>query len=69
MEGAPVDENNDNDDGTASAANARTAESIGDAPLPTAGKLRSRQNVAFQAWRFVRINLRMLKMIASGHDS
>lgn len=63
-EGTPV---NDKNDTWSSPANARTAESIGDAPLPTPGKLRSRQNVPFQAWRFIRINLRMLKMIASGH--
>lgn len=45
-----------------------TAERISGAPLPTAATLRMRQNVAFQFWRFFRINLKMLRIIASGHE-
>ncbi len=51
-----------------SEVNARTAERIADAPLPTGTKLRMRQNLLFQLWRFVRINLRMMRIIYSGHD-
>lgn len=63
MEGTPVD-----DDSIASAANTRTAEQIAGAPLPTRGTLRMRQNPLIQSWRFIRINLKMMRIIASGHD-
>jgi len=42
--------------------------SITDAPLPTEKTLRSRTNLAFQAWRFVAINTRMLNIIRKGHS-
>jgi len=61
MKGAPVD-----DDNSYSDVDVRTAESIADAPLPTSAKLRLRQNLLVQFWRFVRINLRMLRII-HGH--
>ena len=40
--------------------------SIARAPLPTAQTLRRRKSLAFQAWRFVALNLRMLTMITKG---
>lgn len=43
--------------------NALTAERIGDAPLPTPTTLRMRQNVIVQFGRFIRINLKMLRII------
>lgn len=56
------------DDNTVdSEANIRTAESIAYAPLPTRAKLRMRQNLAFQFWRFARINLKMVRIGLSGH--
>ncbi len=45
----------------------RTAERIADAPLPTRATLRKRQNLFVQFWRFIRINLRMTRIIFSGH--
>jgi hypothetical protein len=62
MEGAPMA-----DDSIDSAVNVLTAERIADAPLPTRAKLRMRQNLVVQFWRFVRINLRMMRIIYSGH--
>jgi len=62
MKGDPV-----NDDNIDSEVNVRTAERIADAPLPTRAKLRMRQNLLVQFWRFVRINLRMMRIIYSGH--
>lgn len=56
-----------NNDSIDSAANAATAEKIADAPLPTGRTLRMRQNLLVQSWRFVRINLRMMRIIFSGH--
>lgn len=56
------------DDSIDSEVNVRTAERIADAPLPTRAKLRMRQNLLFQFWRFARINLKMLRVIYSGHD-
>lgn len=53
----------DNQDTDPSTLNARTAEQIAGAPLPTATKLRMRQNLVVQLWRFARINLRMLRII------
>lgn len=50
-----------------SQADVRTAESIADAPLPTRAKLRMRQNLLFQFWRFARINLKMMRIIYGGH--
>lgn len=64
MKGIPVDDNR-----IYSEADARTAESIADAPLPTPAKLRMRQNLLFQFWRFARINLKMLRIIFNGHGS
>ncbi|MHA7649564.1 hypothetical protein ACX9NE_07345 [Mycobacterium sp. ML4] len=46
-----------------SQVNVQTAERIADAPLPTDATLRKRQNLAIQLWRFVRINLRMMRII------
>lgn len=63
MESAPMD-----DDNIYSDVDARTAERIADAPLPTRAKLRTRQNLLIQFWRFARINLRMMRIIFSGHD-
>lgn len=51
-----------------SEANIRTSESIAYAPLPTRVKLRMRQNLLVQFWRFGRINLKMMRIIFSGHD-
>jgi len=62
MKGDPV-----NDDNIDSEVNVRTAERIADAPLPTRAKLRMRQNLLVQFWRFVRINLRMMRIIYSRH--
>lgn len=56
------------DEGIDSEANVRTAERIADAPLPTRTTLRMRQNLAVQFWRFVCINLKMMRIIFSGHD-
>lgn len=48
---------------TDSQVNIQTAERIADAPLPTDTTRRRRQNLAIQTWRFVRINLRMMRII------
>ncbi len=45
--------------------NADTA--IASAPLPTPKTVRGRTNLPVQAWRFVAINLRMIKIIRKGH--
>ena len=46
-----------------------TAEtSIAQAPLPTEKTVKSRTNLAIQAWRFAAINIRMVKMIRKGHS-
>jgi hypothetical protein len=42
-------------------------ESIASAPMPTEMTLRARRNLAFQFWRFLLINLKMIKMIRKGH--
>ena len=42
-------------------------DSIAQAPLPTEKTLRFRKNVVFQFWRFVAINIKMLKLIRKGH--
>ncbi len=55
------------DDNIYSEVDARTAERIADAPLPTTATLRMRQNLLVQFWRFVRINLKMMRIIHSGH--
>jgi hypothetical protein len=55
------------DDNIYSEVDARTAERIADAPLPTRATLRMRQNLLVQFWRFVRINLKMMRIITSGH--
>ncbi len=55
------------DDRIDTEANVRTAERIADAPLPTGATLRMRQNLLVQFWRFVRINLKMMRIIYSGH--
>ena len=52
-----------NDESIDTEVNVRTAERIADAPLPTGATLRMRQNLLFQFWRFVRINLKMLRII------
>lgn len=50
-----------------SAVDARTAERIDDAPLPTRATLRMRQSLVVQLWRFVRISFRMVRIIQGGH--
>ncbi|WP_158086634.1 hypothetical protein [Mycobacterium scrofulaceum] len=47
--------------------NALTAERIADAPLPTPTTLRMRQSIFVQFGRFIRINLKMLRIIYGGH--
>ncbi|MDR0782166.1 MAG: hypothetical protein LBE83_00155 [Propionibacteriaceae bacterium] len=37
------------------------------APLPTAKTLRQRRNLAYQFVRFLGINLKMIRVIVSGH--
>jgi len=37
------------------------------APTPTKGTRRMRQSVFWQLWRFVAINLKMLKLMAKSH--
>ena len=51
------------DENIYSEVNVQTAERIADAPLPTGARLRMRQNLLVQFWRFVRINLKMLRII------
>jgi hypothetical protein len=41
--------------------------SIADAPLPTSHTLGARRNLFVQSWRFIAINIRMVKMILKGH--
>ncbi len=41
-------------------------DTIARAPLPTPRTLRRRQNLAYQAWRFVATNLRMIRMVTKG---
>lgn len=41
--------------------------SIAEAPLPTAGTLRRRKSLIYQATRFVAFNLRMMKMVTRAH--
>ena len=55
------------DENIYSEVNLQTAERIADAPLPTGTTLRMRQNLFVQFWRFVRINLKMLRII-HGHS-
>lgn len=55
------------DDGIYSEVDLRTAECIADAPLPTQATLRMRQNLLIQFWRFVSINLKMVRIIFRGH--
>lgn len=40
---------------------------IAKAPLPTAKTLKARKNLLIQLWRFVAINIRMVKMIFKGN--
>ncbi len=44
----------------------QAAADIKNAPLPTQRTLRLRQNLAFQLWRFIILNLRFAKIIAKG---
>lgn len=44
-----------------------TNEAIAAAPMPTPQTLRRRNSVLFQMWRFVVINLRMIRVILRGH--
>jgi hypothetical protein len=37
------------------------------APMPTKRTVRSRTSLPYQAWRFGRVNLRMMKMIRRSH--
>jgi hypothetical protein len=41
--------------------------SIAKAPLPTPKTLRTRNSLFVQSWRFIAINMRMVKMILKGH--
>lgn len=41
--------------------------SLAGAPLPTATTIRMRTFVPYQAYRFLRVNLRMIKMIRRSH--
>jgi hypothetical protein len=50
-----------------SAADFATSERIAASPLPTPQTLRRRRSVPMQLVRFVRINLRMLKVIYAKH--
>jgi hypothetical protein len=43
------------------------ARDIAKAPKPTAETVANRKNLLFQGWRFVALNIRMLKMILKGH--
>lgn len=63
MKGDPMGDGN-----IYSEVDARTAERIADAPLPTHTTLRMRQNLLVQFWRFVRINLKMMRIVYGGHD-
>lgn len=58
-----------NDASMYSDVNIQTAERIADAPLPTPATLRKRQNIFVQFWRFVRINLKMLRIIYGRADA
>jgi hypothetical protein len=51
------------DENIYSDVNGLTAERIADAPLPTPATLRMRQNILVQFARFIRINLKMLRII------
>lgn len=42
-------------------------ESIARAPLPTEPTLRARRNLFLQFFRFIAINVKMIKMIRKGH--
>ena len=54
-------------DGVGSEVDVLTAERIADAPLPTRATLRKRQSLPVQFWRFIRINLKMTRIIFNGH--
>jgi hypothetical protein len=41
--------------------------SIAEAPLPTAGTLRRRKSLLYQAARFAAFNFRMMKMVTRAH--
>ena len=56
------------DDNTPSAVDSVQAERIAAAPGPTPSTLRHRQNVLFQVGRFIRLNLRMLRVISAKHS-
>jgi hypothetical protein len=42
---------------------------IAHAPLPTEKTLRMRTSLPFQLWRFLRINLRIYKMVVREHNA
>lgn len=63
MKDAPMEDNDIH-----SAVNVQIAERIAGAPLPTRATLRMRQNLLIQSWRFVRINLKMMRIIFGGHS-
>lgn len=42
-------------------------ERIAAAPLPTRQTLRRRASLPLQAWRFVLINLKIIRMVLKGH--
>lgn len=53
---------------TPSAVDTVQSERIAAAPGPTPRTLGLRQNVLFQAGRFVRLNLRMLRVVFAKHS-
>lgn len=38
------------------------------APMPTRGTLFWRRNIIWQAWRFVVLNLKIIRIVAMGHS-
>jgi len=45
----------------------QAAQAVASAPMPTPKTLAARKNVLYQLIRFAAINLKMLKVITSGH--
>ena len=37
-------------------------------PMPTKGTLRWRKNILWQAWRFVVLNVKIMKIVVGGHS-
>jgi hypothetical protein len=47
---------------------ASTAADLSKSPLPTQKTLNQRQNVVLQFFRFIRFDLRIMRMVAKGHS-